>query len=246
MKVLIIEDEQIAADHLRRLLAANGRKIEVLAVIPSVQKAVNWLRSNPSPDLIFLDIQLSDDISFRIFEQTHVQAPVIFTTAYDHYAIKAFEVNSIYYLLKPFNQTELEQALQKYQQLRSYTADALRQILVPETSYQQRFMVTSGARIKSIQADDIAWFQADGRYVKLMLLDGNHYITDQTLDKLEETLNPALFYRINRQYIINMKAIVQMTAYTRGRIKIETTPEATEPLVVSVDRSAGFKAWLNY
>ncbi|MES2381694.1 MAG: LytTR family DNA-binding domain-containing protein [Bacteroidota bacterium] len=248
MKVLIIEDEQIAADYLQKLLQEIDSSIEVLAVIPSASKAISWFKNNLAPDIVFLDIYLSDNISFSIFDSVVVKAPIIFTTAYDHYALKAFKLNSIDYLLKPFDKSELKNALDKYHDTKVVSKEVLDKLLHEmknQDTFQKRFMVTSGSKIRSIGIDDIAYFQSEGRYVKVILNDESTHLIDYTLDKLETMLDPEYFFRINRQFIIKIQAIKQMTAYTKGRIKIETTPASTEELIVSIDRSADFKNWLS-
>lgn len=248
MKVLIIEDEQIAADYLQKLLREIDSSIEVLAIIPSAAKAITWFKNNLAPDIVFLDIHLSDNISFSIFDSVTVKAPIIFTTAYDHYAIKAFKLNSIDYLLKPFDKSELKNALDKYHEIKGVpkaVLDKLINEIKSQDTFQKRFMVTSGSKIRSIGMDDIAYFQSEGRYVKVILNDESSHLIDYTLDKLETLLDPEYFFRINRQFIIKIQAIKQMTAYTKGRIKIETSPACAEELIVSIDRSADFKAWLS-
>lgn len=246
MKVVIIEDEPIAAQHLQKLLLAANATIQVLEILPSVKKATAWFSANPAPDLIFMDIQLTDDLSFRIFDLVEVKAPVIFTTAYDHYAIKAFKLNSVDYLLKPLDPKELRQALQKFETL--HKQQDLVKLLASfkqQPEYQKRFMVTSGNKIRSIATEDIAYFRADGRYVHMHTTDSLSHIIDHTLDKLEDILDPAQFFRINRQFIIHIQSIKHMSAYSKGRIKIETEPVCKEDIIVSIDRSGNFKKWLD-
>ncbi|MES2779276.1 MAG: LytTR family DNA-binding domain-containing protein [Bacteroidota bacterium] len=247
MKVIIIEDEPIAAQHLQKLLTGEDPEIQVLEILPSVKKAVAWFLANPAPDLIFMDIQLNDDLSFRIFDLVEVKTPVIFTTAYDHYAIKAFKLNSVDYLLKPLDSKELRQALQKFNTLYKQP-DWIKLLasLGQQPEYQKRFMVTSGNKIRSIASEEIAYFRADGRYVHMHTRDTLTHIIDHSLDKLEDILDPALFFRINRQFIVHIHCIRQMSAYTKGRIKIETEPPCKEDVIVSIDRSGNFKKWLNH
>lgn len=249
MKVLIIEDEQIAAEKLEQMLHEVDGQLEVLAKLGSVKTSVNWLMNNTA-ELIFLDIQLSDGLSFSIFDQVMVNTPIIFTTAYDQYAIKAFELNSIAYLLKPIRQQALIESLQKYQQLKSaFSIDfdtLVANIQGKAPHYKKRFLIQIGEKIKKIETDDIAHFYVLSKGVYLKTFEGNSYSVDLTLDRLGELLEPSQFFRINRQLIVNMDAISNMTAYSRSRVKLDLIPavEADCDTVVSIDRSANFKKWL--
>ncbi|MGV3599138.1 MAG: LytR/AlgR family response regulator transcription factor [Bacteroidota bacterium] len=248
MKTVIIEDERLAADNLTQLLQEIDGRIEVVAVLDSVKRATEWLATN-NPDLIFLDIHLADDISFKIFEAVEVKAPIIFVTAYDSYAIQAFKLNSIDYLLKPIDKEELKQAIKKYNSLGALSTEAvmqlLQQIKTPAPEYQKRFMVTTGQKIKSVEVDDAAYFYAEDRFVYMVSKAGEKYIIDFTLDKLEGLLNPAHFFRINRGQLVAFTAIKNMYSYTKSRIKIEVNPPAPFDTIVSIDRSGAFKKWLN-
>lgn len=249
MNVVIIEDEKLAAYELQDLLQACDPSIRVLAVIDSVKAAVEWLQHHAC-DLIFLDIHLADDSGFRIFEQVKVSTPVIFTTAYDRYALKAFTLNSIDYLLKPVETDKLNAALLKFKNLKQVFGEELPRLMEesrkPGSHYQQRFMVQSGERTLPVMASDIGYFYAQHRYVVLFTLQNQQYVIDHTLDKLEQLLDPAHFFRINRQFIISSSAIKSMSSYTKGRLKIELQPASKEEAVVSVDRSPKFKLWINY
>jgi DNA-binding LytR/AlgR family response regulator len=200
-------------------------------------------------DLIFLDIQLSDGISFSIFEQVNINTPVVFTTAYDQYAIKAFQVNSISYLLKPIRKAELEESLRKYNTLKTaFSIDfdtLLAQIQGREPEYKKRFLIQIGDKIKKIEVSEIAYFYVLEKGVYFRTFQGNSYAADFTLDKLETMLNPSQFFRINRKYLVNMDAIVNMIAYSRARVKLELKPVADDETIVSIERSADFKKWLN-
>lgn len=250
MKVLIIEDEKLAVDRLTRLLRTIDPEIEIVGNIPTVTGSVKWLTSHTC-DLIFLDIHLADGLSFGIFEQVQVDIPIIFTTAYDQYAIKAFQVNSIDYLLKPFNPKELEKSLQKYKTIFGHKTTAhidfssLVAMIQSGESHQKRFVVHAGQKIKSIPAEDIAYFYADEKMVFLCTFDARNYIVDYTIDKLESGLNPEAFFRINRRFIINIKAIKEMYSYPKSRVKIELNPACNYETIVSIERSAKFKQWLN-
>lgn len=250
MKVLIIEDEKWAADKLESMLMTADPGIEIMAKLGSVNESVKWFLHN-NADLIFLDIQLSDGISFSIFEQVSVSTPVIFTTAYDQYAIKAFQVNSISYLLKPIRQSDLNESLQKFRNLKSvFSIDfdsLLSQIQGKQPDYKKRFLIQIGEKIRKVEVAEIAYFYTFAKGVYLRTFQGNNYPVDYSLDKLENLINPDNFFRINRKYMVSMDAISNMTAYSRGRVKLELTPSpvADSETIVSVDRSLSFKKWLN-
>ncbi|PRY99947.1 LytTR family two component transcriptional regulator [Marinilabilia salmonicolor] len=250
MKVLIIEDEKWAADKLESMLRIADPGIEILAKLGSVNESVKWFLQNKA-DLIFLDIQLSDGSSFSIFEQVSVSTPVIFTTAYDQYAIKAFQVNSISYLLKPVRQSDLNQSLQKFRNLKSaFSIDfdaLLSQIKGKQPDYKKRFLIQIGEKIRKVEVAEIAYFYIFDKGVYLRTFQGNNYPLDYSLDRLENLINPDNFFRINRKYMVSMDAISNMTAYSRGRVKLELTPSpvADSETIVSVDRSLSFKKWLN-
>lgn len=249
MKVVIIEDESLAADRLEDLLLQVAPGTEVLGKIGSVKESVKWLGDH-NPDLIFLDIQLSDGISFSIFEQVELNIPVIVTTAYDQYAIKAFELNSIAYLLKPIRRVELEESLAKYESLRSaYSIDfehLLSRIQGREAEYKKRFLVQIGEKIKRIEVADIAYFRIIEKSVFLQTFNGDSYPLDHSLDALVELLDPKVFFRINRRYLVHIDAISGMTAWSRSRVKLQLHPPSDDDeIVVSVERSADFKSWLD-
>ena len=250
MKALIIEDESVAADKLEKMLMETDPSITVVGKPGSIRESVKWLMQDKA-DLIFLDIQLSDGISFSIFEQVAVNTPVIFTTAYDQYAVRAFQLNSIAYLLKPIRRSDLAESLRKYQSLRaafSIDFDALlAQVQGRDPGYRKRFLVQTGEKIRKIEVAETAWFTVLGKSVWLKTFLGNSYPVEFSLDGLETILDPALFFRINRKYIVNIDAIASMTAWSRGRIKLELKPKADDELetVVSIDRAASFRKWLN-
>jgi DNA-binding LytR/AlgR family response regulator len=250
MNVLIVEDEKIAADKLENMLTDCDPEIHITAKLGSVKSAVKWLTAN-TPDVIFLDIQLSDGLSFSIFDYVTVQTPIIFTTAYDQYAIKAFEVNSIAYLLKPIRKEQLEEALKKLQSLQSAFAidfdSLLKQLQGKESPYKKRFLIQIGEKIRKVETDDAAYFFVMDKNVFIKTFGGSTYPIDYSLDKLESVLNPQKFFRINRKFIVNIEAITDMTAYSRSRVKVALKPKPDNPdeTIVSVERSAGFKEWLN-
>ncbi|MEZ4830239.1 MAG: LytTR family DNA-binding domain-containing protein [Bacteroidia bacterium] len=250
LKVLVIEDEHLAARRLIRLLKEIEPEIQILATLDSVKTSVEWLEGNQA-DLIFLDIHLADGNSFSIFDQIRVTTPVIFSTAYDQYAIRAFKVNSVDYLLKPIEKEELAQSIAKFKEARKPAADlnltALAETLLGKARpvYQKRFMVTTGEKIKSVPVEEVAYFFGQQKYVFLITRDNRRHIIDSTLSQLEETLDPAKFYRINRQFIIAYDAIVNMVAYSKSRVKVELDPPSDIEAIVSIEKSKSFKDWLN-
>lgn len=249
MRVIIIEDEKIAADKLERQLLQCRTDIIVLAKIDSIKKARLWLEDNEA-DLIFLDIHLSDGLSFAIFEELTISTPVIFTTAYDSYALQAFQLNSIDYLLKPISKGDLELALEKFVKFRpsdktNNYSNLIAMLKGNDQQYQERFMVQSGEKIKSIAIEKVAYFFAEGKYVFLMTKKGQQFIIDFTLDKLHKKLDPNDYFRINRKFIINIASIHQMYPYSKGRLKIDMNPSIDQDVIVSIERSADFKRWLN-
>lgn len=250
MNVLIIEDEKLAIEKLESMLHETDPGIRIIARLGSVRESVNWLMQH-SADLIFLDIQLSDGISFSIFEQVAVTTPIIFTTAYDQYAIKAFELNSIAYLLKPIRKKELEDSLKKLKSLKSAFAidfsALLSQLKGQETPFKKRFLVQIGEKIKKVEIAEISYFFVLEKSTYLRTFNGSNLPLDVSLDKLELQLDPSRFFRINRKYLVSMDAILHMTAWSRSRIKLELKPPADNDFdsIVSVDRSAEFRKWLN-
>jgi two-component system response regulator LytT len=250
MNVLIVEDESIAANKLELMLKEVDPSIVIMAKLGSVKETVKWLFQHTA-DLIFLDIQLSDGISFSIFEQVTINTPVIFTTAYDQYAIKAFQVNSISYLLKPVRKTDLAGSLKKYQTLKSaFSIDfdmLLANIQGREPDFKKRFLIQIGEKIRKIEVSETAYFYVLDKGVYLRTFQGTNFPVEFTLDKLETMLNPQMFFRINRKYLVNMESIANMVAYSRTRVKLELKPRVddAEDTIVSIDRSADFKKWLN-
>lgn len=251
MNVLIIEDESLAADKLEMMLKEIDHSISIKAKLGSINESVKWLFQHTA-DLIFLDIQLSDGISFSIFEQVSLNTPIIFTTAYDQYAIKAFQLNSISYLLKPIRKNDLAESLKKYNTLKSAFSIDFEMLLAnlqgKEPDYKKRFLIQIGEKIKKIEITEIAYFYVLEKGAYIRTFHGNSYPIEFTLDKLENILNPEKFFRINRGYIVNIDAINNMVAYSRSRIKLELKPKADNEFdtIVSIDRSADFKKWLNH
>jgi DNA-binding LytR/AlgR family response regulator len=250
MKAIIIEDEKLAAERLEELVREIDSSIEISTKLRSVEKSVAWLKMN-SPDLIFLDIQLEDGLSFTIFEQIDIDVPIIFTTAYDQYAIKAFKLNSVDYLLKPINKDELRDSLRKFKNIKTSHMldfeDLIKSIQNKEVNYKKRFLIHYGQKIRKVETQEIAYFYAMEKSVFLTSLSGNTFPVEYSLDKLQEILDPGNYFRINRKMIISFKSIKNMIPFSRSRIKIELTP--TEPkdieALVSVERSAAFKEWMD-
>ncbi len=251
MNIIIIEDEKLAAQNLEQLLLDIDKSICIQAKISTIREAVVWLTQNKT-DLIFLDIQLSDGISFKIFEKIEVKTPIIFTTAYDHYAIKAFDVNSIAYLLKPIKAKELEKSLKKFNEMsiseqnKHVDYSSLLNLLsnkLPE--YQKRFIINAGQKIKTVSVEDIAYFYVIEKSVFLCTHQNERYALEYSLDNLEALLDPTLFFRINRQHIINIAAIANMYNLSNRSIKIELKPPTEQETIVSILRLSDFKKWLN-
>ena len=250
MKALIIEDEKLAAERLEELIHEIDPSIVISAKLKSIEQSIKWLKQN-KPDLIFLDIQLEDGLSFLIFDKVEIDAPIIFTTAYDQYAIKAFKLNSIDYLLKPIKKDELRESLNKYKNIKtSYLIDfeeIIQSIQSKEVSYKKRFLIQYGQKIKKVEVEEIAYFYAMEKNVFLTTLSGNTYPIDYTLDKLLEILDSERFFRINRKMIIGFDSIKNMIPFSRSRIKIELNPAAPKDIeaLVSVERSSFFKEWMD-
>lgn len=254
MKVLIIEDEIPAAEKLGRYLAKYNTSIQVAAHLTSVKDAVQWLQEKQDTiDLIFMDIQLTDGLSFQIFQQVAIKKPVIFITAFNEFALDAFKVNSIDYLLKPITFTDLSASLKKLENLReqlqwnSQKTELLQETFVtPKTAaYKNRFMVKSGDHIRSITADQIALFYADGRDVYLVTTLNRKFIIDYTLETLEDLLEPKTFFRINRTYILNINSIKDVIVYSNSRLKITLTQEFDKEIIVSREKVGLFKEWFD-
>lgn len=250
MKVLIIEDEEPAAERLKDLLIQLVPEIEFAEPIVSIRTAVNFLSTHPQLDLIFLDIHLADGSSFDIFNQVEIETPVIFITAYDEYALKAFKVNSIEYLLKPVKKDELANAIEKWKKIfgKKDELPDINALLMTlgkkENAYKKRFLVRYGEHIRTIETDDIAYFYTEEKNNFFRTKDNQNYPCDFQLDKLESLLDPHRFFRINRQFIINIEAIDQMFAFSKSRVKVVLRPPINLDTIVSTERSPHFKEWL--
>lgn len=251
MKVLIVEDELPAARQLHKLLDQFRPQTEILDVLDSIETTVDWFSNSPSPDLIFMDIQLADGLSFDIFKQVKITAPVIFTTAFDQYTLKAFKVNSVDYLLKPIEPEELQAAIVKYEAHYlappSFDVTMLQQLLhsVTQPGYKTRFLIKLGQQLSFIPITEIRYFFSSDSLVYLKTQQNKKHLLDQSLDQLQQELDPAQFFRINRKAIICIQAIHKIHPYFNSRLKVIVDPKTDFDLIVSRDRVASFKNWLN-
>ncbi|MCR9253507.1 MAG: LytTR family DNA-binding domain-containing protein [bacterium] len=250
MNVLIIEDEAPAFRRLQKILDEIDPELEILEVIDSVEDSVKWLRNHSSPDLIFMDIQLSDGISFEIFDAIDISSPVIFTTAFDEYMLKAFKVNSIDYLLKPIKKEDLAQSIEKYRSLKTVFSgnasmnDLIKQIRLDDRKFKSRFLVKQGDKLLSIQTDDIKYFQTKNGVVYLATTE-KKYLLDFTLDDLIKQLDPEKFYRANRQFVVGYNAIKAIHRYHKGKLLVELQIPTDEQIIVSSEKATDFKQWLD-
>ena len=256
MKVLIIEDEPLGLERLRKLLYDTAPGLEVIGDADSIKTAVQWLTNHPSPDLIFMDIELADGQCFEIFQQVEIAAPVVFTTSYDEYALHAFKVNSIDYLLKPVRKEDLLRSLDKLQRLKiqlgapppAFDLDRLlrefsRTPQRPE--YRQRFLVKQGQRLLAVETADIAYFAADGKICWLRTWDKRRHLVDYTLEQLVDMLDPSDFFRVNRAYLVHVRAIKSIQPYFNGKLILQLDlPAEQNDVVVSKERAGVFKAWM--
>ncbi|WP_420602197.1 LytR/AlgR family response regulator transcription factor [Flagellimonas sp.] len=250
MDVIIIEDEKPAARRLNRLLSELN--VEVSTMLHSVEESIEWFQNNQHPDLIFLDIQLSDGLSFEIFDTVEVKSAIIFTTAYDEYALQAFKLNSIDYLLKPIDDEELESAVKKYQDFKpenqkiSVDFNDIKKLLSNplEREYKKRFTVKVGQHLKIINADDVECFYSENKGTYAATLDGRNYLLDTTLEQLEEELSPKVFFRVSRKFYVNIKHINDIISYTNSRLQIKLNRFSEQEIIVSRERVKDFKLWL--
>ena len=250
-KILIVEDEKPNADRLKRLLLKLRPSVEILSVEDSVSSTVNWLENNNAPDVIMMDIRLSDGLSFEIFNRFDVKTPVIFTTAYDEYAVKAFKYNSVDYLLKPIEEEELEDALKKYEKFietpASYTTaiEGLLNYIQPK-DYRKRFLLAHRDGYKTVLAEDILYFYTDHGVSKTMLKTGMIETVPQTLEELEKQLDPKVFFRANRQFIIHIDSVIHVLNHFNGKLKLELKKNPEIEVIVSREKASIFKTWMDY
>lgn len=249
MRVVIAEDEKPAASRLARMIEEIDPSIEISHVAPSVEDATNWLSSNQHPDLLFMDIQLSDGLCFEIFDNISLSAPVIFTTAYDHYSLRAFKVNSVDYLLKPVVHEELKSAISKYREVHtSRLPHDLLKSLVRELQprSRERFLVRVGVHFRPVQVADISCFYVNEKYVFLATQGGKSYGIDYSLDRLEKMISPALFFRVSRNCIVSFNGIKDILAFSSSRLKISLHNHNQIPeILVSRERVKLFKKWID-
>ena len=251
MNVLIIEDEEQAAQRLENVIKQLEPTATILNKIDSVKQSVNWLNNNAAPDLVFMDIQLADGLSFRIFEQSEIKWPVIFTTAYDEYALRAFKVNSIDYLLKPIDKDELQAALRKFKDLAKqsnipHVIDNINEVVKMLTKrYKTRFVVKVGEHLRTIEANDIQYFYSKDKTTFCVTQSNRHIILDFSLEQLEEMIDPNRYYRINRKYLISSDSIEDIVSYMNSRLKLVLKVRHDDDLIVARERVQHFKDWLD-
>lgn len=247
MKIILIEDEKPAARLLKRRVEKLG--YEITEMLHSVEESVAWLKTNSQPDLIFLDIQLSDGLSFEIFNQVDVSSAIIFTTAYDEYVLKAFKLNSVDYLLKPVDEEELKFSLEKFEKQHqpksSFDLSEIKKLFTSQSeSYKERFSVKIGTSIKIIESDNIECFFSENKASYIHIKENKNYLIDFSLDKVEEQMNPKKFFRINRSQIIQIDSIKEITIYSNSRLKIVLNTYNEQDMIVSREKVTDFKNWL--
>lgn len=254
MRVVIIEDELFAAEKLRKMLLIYDSQIQVETIISSVEEAVDWLQTQPEPELLLVDIRIDDGLSFEIFQKVPVKCPVIFTTAYDQYAIQAFQVHSIDYLLKPVQQEKLTASLNKLKELKSNYQQPPKQVNMQEflslireekETYKSRFLVRLSQKIMAVKTEEIAYIYTHHKLNQLVTHDGKKYPVDYSLDELSTMLDPELFFRANRQLIIHIDAAAEIHPLFKGRIRLELNPPLDEKMIISSKRAPAFKEWLD-
>jgi DNA-binding LytR/AlgR family response regulator len=246
MKVVIVEDETLAAEKLGNLLKKVSPDVQILSFIQSVDEAVDWFSQNPAPDLVFMDIQLDDGISFEIFDAIKLEVPVIFTTAYNEYAIRAFKVNSVDYLLKPIEEEALAAAISKFRKYTRKSDDFESRIASVMSQFREkhksRFFVKTGQRFQSIPVEKISCFFVEERFTFLKTVEGKTCDLDYSLDQLQKLVDPAMFFRVSRNYLVNINAIEDIISYSTNRLKLKV---AKEEVIVSRDKVTEFKQWLD-
>jgi two-component system response regulator LytT len=253
MNSIIIEDEILSAHRLKNILGDIDPSIIVEEVLDSIEASAKWLKKHQHPSIIFMDIQLSDGLCFEIFKQVEVQSPVIFITAYDEYALEAFKVNSIDYLLKPISKEDLQRSLHKLDELKHQQSEELnnkmekllRSLEETTRSYKSRFLIKSGQTLLTIFDKDIAYFISDRKLTLLVTRDGIKRPMDETLEELESQINPRQFFRVNRQFIVGIDSIASVHKYFNGKLKLHLKPPTDHEVTISRERARVFKNWLN-
>jgi two-component system response regulator LytT len=258
MRILIVEDEELAVKKITKTLGEVDNAAVVVGVTDSIVGATNWLQTNPAPDLILMDIELSDGQSFEIFNRVPVKSAVVFTTSYDEYALKAFKVNSIDYLLKPVQKEDLESALNKYREMKNIYASSaesgaplnmdalvkeLQQKLQPK-DYRKRFLVKHGQKLVSIETDEIAYFFSDGRLNFFKTDDNRKFVVDYTMDEMEDMLDPQKYFRISRSFYVSVRSISQIHDYFGNRLLLQLKPSVDKEAIVSREKVSDFKKWM--
>ena len=251
MRILIVEDEPLAAAQLAANISALKPDAEILAVCDTIKSTVEWLQNNDAPDLAFFDINLGDGLSFEIFEKIKFNQPVIFTTAFDQYAIQAFKVNSIDYLLKPINREELKNALLKFESQQISGESKINPVVLEEIvsslkmkSYKERFLVKVGSHLRIAETNDILYFYSFQKGTYLKLSDGKDYLLDQSLETIEDLIDPKQFFRINRKYLVSLKSISDVVSYSNSRLKLKITNSVEDDFLVAREKVKDFKKWL--
>lgn len=251
MKALIIEDEILASKHLQQVLDEVGG-ITVIAILESIKSTVKWFENNPQPEIVFMDIHLSDGSAFEIFKHTKINCPIVFTTAYDEYALRAFDVNSIDYLLKPIEVHDVQDALKKFKDLSANdnlqnAINSLISTFKKDTKYRKHFLIPiKGDKLLPVQTSDLACFYVDSGTIRALTFEGRAYTLDNTLDELMEMLDPDFYFRANRQYIISRKAIKEIDLWFNSRLSLNLNVPVPEKIVISRTRTAEFKKWFGY
>lgn len=255
LKVLIIEDEIPAQRLLKSMLAKIDWEIEVIGCLDSIKSSLDWFKNKPHPELVLMDIQLSDGISFDILEKVDVESMIIFTTAYDEYAIQAFKVNSLDYLLKPFDEEDLQKAFEKYEQYNRKIihyknasidyAEMASTIKNAQPEFRKRFLIQSGEEFFQLRVEDIAYFQSVQKTTLAITFDQRKHPLGFSLESIIDQLNPDSFFKINRQIIININAIKKIHSFFQGKLIIDTRPAQSEKVIVGKDKAASFKRWLD-
>ncbi len=256
MRAIIIEDEKPAARRLNRML--EKLEVEVISILHSVEQSISWFNEHSHPDIIFLDIQLNDGLSFEIFEALEIKSAIIFTTAYDEYALQAFKLNSIDYLLKPIDEEELETAVKKYRSFFRESAvrnlvnnsqinfEDIKKLLINplERKYKKRFTVKIGQHLKMVPVEEIECFYSENKGTYLFTAEGRNYPLECTLDKLAEELTPEDFFRVNRKYFVNLKSIQDIVSYSNSRLKIKLHKYKEQEIIVAREKVKEFREWL--
>ena len=245
MRILIIEDEKPAADRLIRLIHEIDPSSEILDTVDSIESTLNYLAANPLPDLLLMDIHLADGSCFEIFKYETIETPIIFTTAYDEYALQSFKTNAIDYILKPIKQVELAAAFEKFCKITGSQRPQIDNLVTQMTpQYAERFLIRTGQSYRIVELKDVSYFVSEDKISYAVKTDGKRYAVDFTMDKLETMLQPKDYFRLNRQFLISARSIEEMTAYSKSRVKVKLIPKNKEEAVVSSERTGDFKRWL--